>query len=124
MALPTDPGSSWMQGLGFPSRLLDDTSGTDYELYEEDDEFVLTVELPGFDREEIDLAWDDGMLNIAAEHVDEDRGRKRTYHRRFRFPKDVNETEITASYINGILEVTLPVEAEGAAHGTAIPIEG
>ncbi len=123
MALPTDPTSSWMQGLGFPSRIFDDAS-TDYELYEEDDEFVLTVELPGFDREEIDLAWDNGVLNIAAEHSDEDRGRKRTYHRRFRFPKDVDEHEITASYTNGILEVTLPVETEGAAHGTAIPIEG
>ena len=123
MALPTDPTSSWMQGLGFPSRILDDAS-SDYELDEEDDEFVLTVELPGFDREEIDLAWDNGVLNIAAEHADEDRGRKRTYHRRFRFPKDVDDEEITASYSNGILEVTRPVEAGGATHGTAIPIEG
>ena len=123
MALPTDPTSSWMQGLGFPSRILND-SGTDYELYEEDDEFVLTVELPGFDREEIDLAWDAGVLNIAAEHADEDRGRKRTYHRRFRFPKEVDEADISASYTNGILEVRLPVETEAAAHGTAIPIEG
>jgi len=123
MALPTDPTSSWMQGIGFPSRIFDD-AGNDYELYEEDGEFVLTVELPGFDREEIDLAWDNGVLNIAAEHADEDRGRKRTYHRRFRFPKDVDEEEIAASYTNGILEVTLPVETGGAAHGTAIPIEG
>jgi len=123
MALPTDPASSWMQGLGFPSRIFDDAS-TDYELYEEDDEFVLTVELPGFDREEIDLAWDNGVLNIAAEHTDDDRGRKRTYHRRFRFPKDIDEAEIAASYNNGILEVTLPVATEGVAHGTAIPIEG
>ena len=123
MALPTDPTSSWMQGLGFPSRIFDDAS-SDYELYEEDDEFVLTVELPGFDREEIDLAWDNGVLNIAAEHSDEDRGRKRNYHRRFRFPKDVDDAEIVASYSNGILEVTLPVEAGGATHGTAIPIEG
>ena len=123
MALPTDPASSWMQGFGFPSRIFDD-AGTDYELYEEDDEFVLTVELPGFDREEIDLAWDNGVLNVAAEHADDDRGRRRTYHRRFRFPKDVDEAEITAAYTNGILEVTLPVATEGVAHGTAIPIEG
>ena len=123
MALPTDPASSWMQGLGFPSRILNDDS-TDYELYEEDDEFVLTVELPGFDRAEIDLTWDAGVLNIAAEHVDEDRGRKRTYHRRFRFPKDVDDADIAASYNNGILEVTLPVESAAATHGTAVPIEG
>jgi HSP20 family protein len=113
-----------MQGLGVPSRILDDTSGTDYELYEQDDEFVLTVELPGFDREEIDLTWDDGVLNVAAEHVDDDRGRKRTSHRRFRFPKHVDDDGIAASYSNGILEVTLPVEDGAATRGTAIPIEG
>jgi len=124
MALPTDPASSWMQGLGLPSRVFDDASGTDYELYEADDEFVLTVELPGFDREEINLAWDDGVLNVAAEHVDDDRGRQRTYHRRFRFPKDIDEAEIAAAYTNGILEVTLPVETGGPARGTPIPIEG
>ena len=124
MALPTDPTSSWMQGLDFPSRIFGDAGSTDYELYEEDEEFVLTVEMPGFDREEITLAWDDGVLNIAADHVDEDRGRKRTYHRRFRFPKDVDDDAIDATYNNGILEVTLPLEAEGTTHGKTIPIEG
>ena len=96
---------------------------TDYELYEEDDEFVLTVELPGFNREEIDLTWDDGVLNIAAEYVDDGRGQKRTYHRGFRFPKDAAEDAISASYSDGILEVTLPVEMGTATRGTAIPIK-
>ncbi|QCC46306.1 Hsp20/alpha crystallin family protein [Halobellus limi] len=124
MALPTDATSSWTQGLGLPSRVFDDAGSTDYELYEEDEEFVLAVEMPGFDRDEITLAWDDGMLNIAAEHVDENRGRKRTYHRRFRFPKDVDDEAIDATYTNGILEVTLPLEEEGTTHGKTIPIEG
>ena len=52
MALPTSPTSNWTQSLDFPSRLFETTRG-DYELYEEDDEFVLSVEMPGFDREEI-----------------------------------------------------------------------
>ncbi|MFB6091253.1 MAG: Hsp20/alpha crystallin family protein [Halobellus sp.] len=124
MALFTDPSSSWMQGMDFPSRVFDDSGSTDYQLYEEDEEFVLTVEMPGFDRDEIDLAWDDGVLNIAAEHVDEERGRKRTYHRRFRFPKDVDEDAIEATYTNGVLEITLPLEEQAATHGKTIPIEG
>jgi HSP20 family protein len=113
-----------MQGLDFPSRVFGTSGGDDYELYEEDDEFVLTVEMPGFDREEIDLAWDAGVLNIAAEHVDEERGRKRTYHRRFRFPKDVDEDAIGATYANGVLEVTLPLVADATTRGKTIPIEG
>ena len=124
MPLPANPGSSWMQGLEFPSQIFGETGGTDYELYEEDDEFVLTIELPGFDRDEMSLAWDDGVLNVSAEHVDESRGRRRTYHRRFRFPKGVDEDGIAASYRNGVLEVTLPLANEAAATGTPIPIEG
>jgi len=119
MALPS-PATSWMQGLDFPSRVFE-TGSNDYELYEEDDEFVLSVELPGFDPDEITLAWDDGILNVAAEH-DDDRGR-RTYHRRFRFPKNIDDESISAEYTNGILEVRLPVVTGGTVTGTEIEIQ-
>ena len=113
-----------MQSLDFPSQLFGDGPGTDYELYEEDDEFVLTIDMPGFDREEIDLAWDDGVLNVAAEHVDESRNRKKTYHRRFRFPKDIDSEAVRAEYANGVLEVFLPAETQTSIRGDPIPIEG
>ncbi|MFB6220277.1 MAG: Hsp20/alpha crystallin family protein [Halolamina sp.] len=122
MAL-TNPTSSWMQGLDLPSRLFE-TSGTDYELYEEDDEFVLSVEMPGFDPEEITVSWDAGVLNVAAEHEDDQRSRRRTYHRRFRFPKDVEEDAIDAEYTNGILEIRLPVQAGATVSGTEIEVKG
>lgn len=118
----TGPASSWMQSLDFPSRLLE-TGGNDYELYEEDGKFVLSVELPGFDPEEIEASWDDGVLNIAAEHEDDRRSQRKTYHRRFRFPKTVDDEEITAQYTNGILEVRLPVETGATATGQEIEIQ-
>ena len=114
--------STWTQNLEMPSR-LSDSRDSDYELYEEEGEFVLTIDLPGFETDEIDLAWDDGVLNVAAEHVDDDRGRKKTYHRRFRFPKSVADDEITAAYTNGVLEVTLPTAAP-ETRGRKIPLEG
>lgn len=125
MALPTSPTSSWMQNLDLPSPLFGEDSfgGNDDELYEEDGEFALTTNMPGFEKEEIDLAWDDGMLNVAAEHVDEGRDRKKTYHRRFRFPRDVDDDAITAEYTNGVLEVRLPALGT-TTRGKSIPIEG
>ena len=123
MALPTTPASSWTQRSGFPSRLFA-TGREDYELYEQDDAFVLSVEMPGFDREEITVSWDAGVLNIAAEHEDEARNKRKTYHRRFRFPKDVDDEDISASYRNGILEVELPVTTGATVSGTEIPISG
>ncbi|MFW6018292.1 MAG: Hsp20/alpha crystallin family protein [Halapricum sp.] len=121
MALP-NPATSWMQGLDLPSRLFE-TSGNDYELYEEDDEFVLSVELPGFDPAEITVSWDDGVLNVAAEHEEQERSRRRTYHRRFRFPKRIDDDAITAEYNNGILEVRLPAEAGATVSGREIEIQ-
>ncbi|PSP67376.1 molecular chaperone Hsp20 [Halobacteriales archaeon QS_1_69_70] len=124
MLEPTNP-SSWRQSLDVPSRLFGEgyTGSDDYDLYEEDDAFVLSIDAPGFDREEIDLTWDRGVLNVAAEHVDEERGRKRTFHRRFRFPKDVDTEGIDAAYRNGVLEVTLPIQQDIELRGEPIPIE-
>ncbi len=122
MALPTSPSNSWMQSLDFPSELFW-TGSNDYELYEEDDEFVLSVEMPGFDPEEISVSWKDGVLNIAAEHENEHRNQRRTYHRRFRFPKDVEDESISAEYTNGILEVRLPILTDVPVSGTEIEVE-
>jgi len=126
MALPTETDDSWTQGLDFPSRLFGGGSfgSNDYELYEEDGEFVLSVEMPGFEPEEIDVTWQEGVLNVAAEHTDDDRGRRRTYHRRFRFPRAVDDDEISANYRNGVLEVTLPAVKDTAVEGKQIPVEG
>jgi HSP20 family protein len=112
-----------MQGMDMPSRLFE-TGTDDYELYEEDDEFVLSVEMPGFDVGDIDVTWNEGVLNIAAEHEDEQRGQKQTYHRRFRFPKAIDDDEIGAEYTNGILEVRLPVITGATARGTPIAVDG
>lgn len=122
MALPKAPASSWLQSTGLPNRLFE-TGSDSYELYEEDDEFVLSVEMPGFDPEEINVSWDDGVLNIAAEQEDEDRGERRKYHRRFRFPKRVDEDSIEAQYHNGILEVRLPVETGATVSGREIEVQ-
>ena len=123
MALPTNPANSWMQSLDIPSRLFNATRN-DYELYEEGDDFVLSVEMPGFDPEEISVSWHEGVLNVAAEHDDEARGQRKTYHRRFRFPKDVDDGAISAEYTNGILEVRLPIVTGAAVSGTEIEVEG
>jgi HSP20 family protein len=121
MALPRTP-SSWISGIDMPTDLLT-TGRDDYELYEQEDEFVLTIEMPGFDTDEITVAWDDGVLNIAAEHEDETRGQRKTYHRRFRFPKHVYDEDIVAEYTNGVLEVRLPIEAEATASGKEIEVQ-
>lgn len=113
-----------MDSSDFPSRWFGSSARGDYELYEEDESFVLTIEMPGFETEDITVSWDEGVLNIAGEHVNEERGMTRTYHRRFRFPKEILEEEITAEYHNGVLEVTLPIPQETLYSGREIEVQG
>ncbi|WP_313692864.1 Hsp20/alpha crystallin family protein [Halorarum halobium] len=122
MALPTSPTSNWTQSLDLPSRLFG-SGRTDYELYEEDGDFVLTVELPGFEREDIDLHWYEGRLNVSAERDEEERNRRKTSHRTFRMPKEIEPDEIEAAYENGVLEVRLPVLQNAAPRGTPIEVQ-
>ncbi|QKY20016.1 Hsp20/alpha crystallin family protein [Halolamina sp. CBA1230] len=122
MPLPENLTSSWTQGLDLPSKLFE-SGRNDYELFEEDGEFVLTVEMPGFDPESIAVTWEEGVLNVAAEHEDTQRGRRRTYHRRFRFPKTIDDESIEAEYNNGMLEIRLPIEADETVTGTEIEVK-
>lgn len=123
MPLPTNPASSWLSRTGNPSRLFG-VGSDDYELYEQDGEFVLSIEMPGFDRDDINVGWHEGRLTIAAEHEDERRSRQRTYRRSFRMPKEIDEEEIQARYRNGILDVYLPSETDATTKGRSIPVEG
>lgn len=124
MVLPTSPGSSWNRSLDAPSRLFGRRNDTDVELYEEDDEFVLSVEMPGFEPGDIEVNWYEHRLDISADRVDEDRNRQRTYHRAFRMPKEVDSNGISARYENGILEVTLPIIEGATQRGHSIEVEG
>lgn len=83
------------------------------------DQFILESELPGFQKEDIKLDLKDGILTIYAEHTQnsEEKNDKGQYLRRERrygsFSRSfdvtgIDENGITATYQNGILELSLP----------------
>lgn len=84
-------------------------------------EHVVVVDAPGFEKEDIDLRFRDGLLTIDATHemdtesVDEMGTESMTYSRRLdervRIPGDVLVEDIEADYHNGVLEVRLPVDS-------------
>ncbi len=51
-------------GLGMPARKDDAVS---MDLTKHDDEFVFAADLPGFEREDIDLTFSEGVLTLVAE---------------------------------------------------------
>lgn len=91
--------------------------GTD--ITDEGDSYLLTADLPGFEKDDIHIDVKHGYLTVSAErhseHEDKDKKGKfirkeRSYgsYRRS-FPVDgIDEKKISAKYDNGILSVSLP----------------
>lgn len=83
-----------------------------------DEGYVVLADMPGFEKEEIDLRFDDGMLYLDARHEVTDESpvgsisRSRHVQESIHVPGSVLVADIDASYRHGVLEVTLPTEEE------------
>lgn len=90
-----------------------------------DDGYVVLADLPGFEKEEIDLRFDDGMLHISASHEvsDGEFARSRRVRESVSIAGDVVVDGIDATYRNGVLEIHVPVEMDAESAGHQIDIE-
>jgi HSP20 family protein len=109
-----------------------DLRTADIDVAEYDDEFVVMADLPGFDREEIDVRADGDRLTIAAERDAEREDADRRYLRRERRHESVTRTielpaaasaeDATATYRHGVLTVTVPLDTVDADEGHRIDV--
>jgi len=91
------------------------------DLYQNADNVVALVELPGLRKEDIEISLQDGMLTIAGERKNEsgeENGATRTerftgkFRRSVTLPTRVDANNVNAVYKDGILTVTLPKAEE------------
>lgn len=94
----------------------------------EDDRYVVRAEIPGIDPDkDVEITVSDGVLSIAAERREElsDKARSEFHYgsfvRRVTLPAGAVEDKLAARYQDGILEVTVPIEATQAEPRT-IPV--
>jgi HSP20 family protein len=102
--------------------------------YREDSTVVIRAELPGIDPEQdVELTLSEGMLHIEAQRRTEEKEEEKGYLRReLRYgsfsrtvplPEGVSESDISASYTDGILEIRVALpEAETAKESKQIPV--
>jgi HSP20 family protein len=111
---------------GFETRLPRFVTWTPVaELVETDDELMLTVELPGMSREEIELEIAENLLTIRGEKKQEYEEAKPRYHvweraygkfvRSFTLPRPVDAAKVKAEFEKGVLTVHLPKTVEAKA---------
>jgi len=95
----------------------------------QDSRYVIRAELPGVDPEkDIEVTVNGRVLTIYAERRQED---KEPYRSEFRYgsvtrsvrlPAKVDATDVTARYVKGVLEVSVPVR-EVKPEGSRVAIE-
>ncbi len=101
------------------------------ELKETDTEYTITADLPGVDKENINLSYDNGYLTIGAkrENVVEDKKenyvrQERSYgeFRRCFYMNNIDDSAIEAKFNNGVLSIKVPKLQEEKKSGRQIDI--
>ena len=87
------------------------------DVIEEDDKYLLEVEVPGFSKDNLEISFDEGYLIINAKKEDSTEDTNLKYVRRERSTEnakrsyyfgEVNYESISASFEDGILKVVIP----------------
>ncbi|MFD1514072.1 Hsp20/alpha crystallin family protein [Halomarina rubra] len=88
------------------------------DLVEHDEEFIVTVDLPGYESDDVDVRITDSMLRIRAERSEEHEEEEEQFihHERrhesatraVRLPGAVDKDAVNARMNNGVLTITLP----------------
>jgi len=103
------------------------------DIIEKDDMLVLTAELPGLEKKDVEISVEEGVLSLRGEKFEERKEEEdkkyhlfeRTYgsfQRSFTLPRTVDATKITAEFDKGVLKVFLPKTVEAKAKGRKIEI--
>jgi HSP20 family protein len=117
----------WLSGkdLGIPVPALD--------LYEEKDEIVAKAEIPGIEKDAVQVNITDHLLTIKGEKKKEEETKEKNFYRAERsygafsrsveLPADVQVEKARASFRNGVLEIHLPKTDEAKKKEVKVNVE-
>ena len=88
------------------------------DIHEEQDKFVVRADLPGVESKDISITAENRVLTLRGqrqfERSENQKGFERlervegSFLRRFTLPNNVQDDQIKARHVNGVLEVTIP----------------
>lgn len=103
------------------------------DIKETDQEYQVHLDLPGYEKDNISIEYNQDILTVKAERKEEkqEKNEKNQYIRQERsygtvsrqfYLAHVNEAEVKASYQDGVLQITLPKQ-EDQKEKKQIPID-
>ena len=124
--LMSDPFDAFFNAASAPMQAMQKMSPTlmRTDIKETDAGFELTIDLPGFKKDDVQAELKDGYLTIAAQtqSESEDKDEKGTYVRKERFSgkcsrtfyvgDDIEEDDIRAKFEDGVLKIAVPKKQE------------
>ena len=121
-------GSPAVTGEGATTRLQPTT-----DIAETDQEYEVTVELPGIDEKDVEVTLSNGVLSIKGEKKFEREEKKKDYYlsersfgcfqRSIRVPDGVDPEKVNAAFNKGVLTLKLPKLAEVQASTKKITVK-
>ncbi|MFP4446564.1 MAG: Hsp20/alpha crystallin family protein [Desulfosudaceae bacterium] len=88
------------------------------DMADNEKEYVIKAELPGMNKDDIDISLGNGLLTLTGEKKQESKEDKDTYYyresrygsfsRSLRLPEDAAPDEVDATYKDGVLRVVVP----------------
>lgn len=91
------------------------------DIYEKDNIYHIEADIPGFTKEDIKVEFNKGNLTITAEKSNDEEQEEKNYLRRERYYGkyqrtfylgEINEEDAEATFLNGILKITIPKKLE------------
>ncbi len=91
------------------------------DIYEKGGKVHIELDVPGFNKEDVKVDLDDGILTIAATKHEDKEEKEKNYYRKERsfgsFKRQFNvgnvkENEIDAKFNNGVLKISFPKEEQ------------
>ena len=99
------------------------------EDFHDEGEYVLRAELPGIDPDkDVDIEIQDGVLTVKAERHERKTGQHRSefrygaFSRSLTLPAGADESNVNATYRDGILEIRVPLKEEQKAEPKHVTI--
>jgi len=100
------------------------------DIREEKDRYVADFELPGIEKNEVQVTLENGVLTVTGErkreeaHEDDKVYRSERFYGKFarslRLPDDVDAEKVEAGFKNGVLRVAVPKKEESKARSIEI----
>ncbi|MGB8952149.1 MAG: Hsp20/alpha crystallin family protein [Candidatus Aminicenantales bacterium] len=92
------------------------------DIFETENELVLTAEIPGIEEKDVEIKIEDNALSIKGERKFEKETKEENYHRieraygsffrSFTLPNSVDQDKIQAEHENGVLKITMSKRQE------------